>query len=148
MNAVQTPESSLGAYRKDRHVGRGRLESRSDSNADRLRVPAAGTAKHSALHLSRPACAGAASEVQPLVEELRRRSPEFDAMWDDNEVHGPHGEAVKQIRHPALGRLAFEVSAFSIDGRTDLSMVVYNPATPDDARRVESLLAEGAPREN
>jgi hypothetical protein len=52
-----------------------------------------------------------------------------------------HGEAVKHIRHPALGPLAFEYSAFAVDGRPDLAMVVYNPATPEDAERIQSLLA-------
>ncbi len=85
--------------------------------------------------------AGAAAEVEPLVDELRRLSPEFKAMWRDNDVRGHHGEAVKQIRHPLLGPLAFEYSAFAVDGRTDLTMVVYNPATPEDAERIKSLLA-------
>ena len=84
--------------------------------------------------------AGAAAEVEPLVEELRRLSPEFEAMWRDNDVRGVHGEAVKHIRHPVAGPLAFEYSAFSIDGRTDLSMVVYNPATPADAEKIASLM--------
>jgi transcriptional regulator with XRE-family HTH domain len=88
--------------------------------------------------------AGAATEVEPLIDELRRRSPEFKAMWDDNEVRGPHGEAIKRMRHPVLGPLSFEYSAFAVDGRTDLSMVVYNPATPEDARRIRSGLATPA----
>src|SRR5580704_9951363 len=83
--------------------------------------------------------AGAVAEVEPLVDELCRLSPEFKAMWRDNEVRGPHGERVKHIRHPVLGPLAFEYSAFAIDGRTDLSMIVYNPATPEDARLIQSL---------
>ena len=85
--------------------------------------------------------AGAAAEVEPLVDELCRQSPEFKAMWRDNDVRGTHGEAVKHIRHPVLGPLAFEYSAFAVDGRPDLSMVVYNPATPQDAERIKSLLA-------
>ena len=87
--------------------------------------------------------AGAAAEVEPLVDELCRRSPEFSAMWRENELPGPHGEAVKHIRHPVLGTLAFEYSAFAVDGRTDLSMVVYNPATPADAERIGGLLGQG-----
>lgn len=82
--------------------------------------------------------AGAAAEVEPLVDELCRLSPEFSAMWRDNEVRGAHGEAVKHIHHPFLGLLAFQYSAFSVDGRTDLSMVVYNPATPADAEKIRS----------
>jgi hypothetical protein len=84
--------------------------------------------------------AGAAAEVEPLVDELCRLSPEFKAMWRDNDVRGTHGEAVKHIRHPVLGPLAFEYSAFSVDGRTDLSMVVFNPATSSDAEKIRSQI--------
>ncbi|MFC3654048.1 helix-turn-helix transcriptional regulator [Dyella humi] len=84
--------------------------------------------------------AGAAEEVEPLVEELCRLSPEFRAMWRENDVQGPHGERVKHIRHPILGLISFEYSAFAVDGRPDLSMVVYNPATPADAERITSLM--------
>jgi transcriptional regulator with XRE-family HTH domain len=85
--------------------------------------------------------AGAAADVEPLVDELCRLSPEFKAMWRDNEVRGTHGDAVKHIRHPVLGPLAFEYSAFAVDGRTDLSMVVYNPATTEDIQRIRSFMA-------
>jgi transcriptional regulator with XRE-family HTH domain len=88
--------------------------------------------------------AGAAAEVAPLVDELCRLSPEFKAMWRDNDVRS-HGEGVKHIRHPVLGPIAFEYSAFAVDGRPDLSMVVYNPATPADADRIRSLM-EAPPR--
>jgi transcriptional regulator with XRE-family HTH domain len=86
--------------------------------------------------------AGAAEEVEPLVDELCRLSPEFKAMWRDNDVQGAHGEAVKRIRHPVLGPLSFEYSAFAVDGRPDLSMVVYNPATQADADGIRSLIEE------
>src|SRR3984957_11218597 len=82
--------------------------------------------------------AGAAEEGEPLVDELCRLSPEFKAMWQDNDVRS-HGEVVKHIRHAVLGPLAFEYSAFAVDGRPDLSMVVYNPATPADAEKIRSL---------
>jgi transcriptional regulator with XRE-family HTH domain len=85
--------------------------------------------------------AGAVAEVAPLVDELSRASPEFKAMWAENEIRGAQHEAVKHIRHPVLGPLAFEYSAFAVDGRTDISMVVYNPATPEDAGKISSLLA-------
>jgi transcriptional regulator with XRE-family HTH domain len=84
--------------------------------------------------------AGAAQDVEPLVDELCALSPEFKAMWRDNDLPAPHGERVKHIRHPALGPLAFELSAFAVDGRTDLMLLVYNPATPEDADRVASLI--------
>jgi MmyB-like transcription regulator ligand binding domain len=87
--------------------------------------------------------AGAAAEVQPLVDELCRLSPEFAAMWRDNAVH-THGEGVKDIKHPLLGPISFEYSAFAVDGRPDLSMVVYNPATPEDAEKIGSVVGAKA----
>jgi hypothetical protein len=86
--------------------------------------------------------AGAADEVEALVGELSRLSPEFKMMWRDNDVLGAyaHGEAVKHMRHPVLGPLAIEYSAFAVDGRPDLILAVYNPATPADAERIASLL--------
>jgi transcriptional regulator with XRE-family HTH domain len=84
--------------------------------------------------------AGATEKVGPLVEELSRLSPEFAAIWRDNDV-STHHEAVKHIRHPVLGAFAFEYSSFAVDGRPDLNMVVYNPATPADAEKLKSLVA-------
>ncbi len=84
--------------------------------------------------------AGAAAEVEPLPDELCRLSPEFKTMWRENDVRGTPGETVKNIRHPVLGPVAFEYSTFAVDGRTDLSMVVYNPATPADAGRIRSQI--------
>ncbi|OZI34312.1 transcriptional regulator [Bordetella genomosp. 10] len=83
--------------------------------------------------------AGAALEVQPLVEELSRLSPEFARLWRDNDV-SPQGGGVKRLRHPVLGPLSLEYSTFAVDGRPDLNMTVYNPATPADAERVKALL--------
>jgi len=83
--------------------------------------------------------AGAAADVEPLVDELRRRSPEFEAMWQDHDIPGPHGEAVKHMRHPVLGPIAFEYSTFAVDGRTDLSLLVYNPIATADAERIAEI---------
>jgi transcriptional regulator with XRE-family HTH domain len=87
--------------------------------------------------------AGAAQDVEPLVDELCAASPEFKAMWRDNDLPAHHSEGVKHIRHPVLGPLAFELSGFAVDGRTDLMLLVYNPATPQDAERVASLMERG-----
>ncbi len=84
--------------------------------------------------------AGAEEKMKALVEELSRRSPEFAAMWRDNDVRG-YGEGTKQLHHPKLGLLSMEFSAFAIDGRPDLGMVVYNPTTAADAGRIRKLIA-------
>lgn len=83
--------------------------------------------------------AGAETSVNALVDELSRRSPDFAAMWAENDVRY-YGEGIKHLRHPALGQIAFEYSAFAIDGRPDLGMIVYNPATPEEFERVRALV--------
>lgn len=83
--------------------------------------------------------AGAAANVQVFVEELCRTSPEFAAMWRENDVR-IHGDGVKTLLHAVAGPIAMEYSAFAVDGRPDLGLVIYNPATREDADKVRSLL--------
>lgn len=83
--------------------------------------------------------AGATQEIQSLVDDLCRLSPEFETMWRANEVR-THGDGKKTLRHPIAGPLAMEYSAFAVDGRPDLGMVIYNPATPADADKIRALL--------
>jgi transcriptional regulator with XRE-family HTH domain len=99
--------------------------------------------------------AGASENIKALVDELCRLSPEFERMWRDNDVRA-HGEGTKQIRHQKAGLIAMEFSAFAVDGRPDLGVVIYNPATSADADKIRALvkahtrptpddLARGAP---
>lgn len=83
--------------------------------------------------------AGAPQHMKDLVEELCAMSSEFAALWRENDVRA-HGDGTKQIRHAVAGSLEFEYSAFSVDGRPDLSLVIYNPATAEDVKRVRLLL--------
>jgi len=87
--------------------------------------------------------AGADAEVARLVADLSQSSPEFAAMWRDNNVQ-THGDGLKQLRHPRLGPITLEYSAFAVDGRPDLSLIVYNPATPADQMLIETLI-QGLP---
>lgn len=87
--------------------------------------------------------AGAVSHVADFVDELCRTSLEFAALWRDNDVRH-HGDGTKRLKHPVHGTMSFEYSSFNVEGRSDLSMIVYNPATPEDAERIKKLLAERA----
>ena len=88
--------------------------------------------------------AGAGKNIEALVDELRQKSPEFEAMWRDHDVR-THGEGTKTLRHPVAGLISMEYSAFAVDGRPDLTMVVYNPATAADAERISALIGAQAP---
>jgi transcriptional regulator with XRE-family HTH domain len=84
--------------------------------------------------------AGATKNVKALVDELCRLSPEFEAIWADNDVRSTYGDVAKTLRHPLAGPITLEYSSFAVDGRPDLDLVIYNPATPADADRIRSLI--------
>lgn len=86
------------------------------------------------------------AEVNDLVAELCRTSPEFEALWQDNDVVA-HGEGVKRIHHPEAGLLELEFSSFAVEGRPELGMIVYNPASPADAEGLRALIARRAAAE-
>lgn len=83
--------------------------------------------------------AGAGVEIRQLVEELSASSPEFKAMWDDNEITGTR-DGLKRIHHPHLGPIELEFSSFAVEGRPDLNMMVYNPASPDLVQQFRTLV--------
>ncbi len=83
--------------------------------------------------------AGADEEIAQLVDELSRLSPEFAALWRDNDIIA-HGEGLKRLRHPELGLLELEFSVFAVDGRPDLGMLVYNPVTNASADRIRAFI--------
>lgn len=85
--------------------------------------------------------AGATKDVRLLIEELCLLSPEFDSMWRDHDILS-HGDGIKQLRHPVVGLLTLEFSSFAVDGRPDLTLVIYHPATPEDAERVRTLIVD------
>lgn len=93
--------------------------------------------------------AGLATEMGNLVDDLCRISPDFDRMWRENQVLShSEGENVKRLLHPTLGPIDMEYSLFAVDGRPDLSMLVYTPLHAQTAERILASLrapvAEGA----
>lgn len=85
--------------------------------------------------------AGALVTIEPLVQDLCQKSPVFRRLWNSNDLSVLTASApVVQLEHPFIGALRLEYSAFAVDGRNDLILAVYNPATLNDAKRIESSL--------
>lgn len=86
---------------------------------------------------------GAAAEVAELVGELSQVSTAFATLWQSSEV-ASGADGIKRIHHPEAGLVEVEFSTFSVDGRPDLRMLVFNPTTSDGAGRILSLLENRA----
>jgi transcriptional regulator with XRE-family HTH domain len=84
--------------------------------------------------------AGADAQIVQLVEELSQLSPVFAALWQDNDIPDTGG-GTKRLHHHAGGPLELDYCGFAVDGRPDLRMIVYTPATPADVARVRELMA-------
>ncbi|SEM74370.1 transcriptional regulator, XRE family [Stigmatella aurantiaca] len=115
-----------------------------------------------ALHASRPdweqharfalavfrmdvARTGGSPEAAALEAELQATSADFRRLWAENDVHS-HGAGLKRIQHPQAGLLTLEYSAFAVDGAAGLSMVVFTPTSPEDARAIEAILSRQGPK--
>jgi len=86
-----------------------------------------GTARHMVATLRADvARLGAAESVAPFVEDLCARSPDFAALWRQRDVEA-RSEGVKGLSLPGRGELRLEYSSFAVEGRPDLSMLVFNP---------------------
>jgi hypothetical protein len=70
----------------------------------------------------------ASRKVKALVDGLYRLSSEFESMWRDNDVY-TRGEGTKSVRHPIVGLIALEYSAFAVDGQPDLGKPMRFPAS-------------------
>ncbi|MBW9401557.1 helix-turn-helix domain-containing protein [Leclercia sp. EC_58] len=85
--------------------------------------------------------AGTSPETASLIAELSRQSPEFAAWWQSNDV-ASHGEGVKRIYHPQAGAIELEFSTFAVEGRPDLAMLVFNPATEESRLKIDAQLRQ------
>ncbi|MCR9284088.1 helix-turn-helix domain-containing protein [Labrenzia sp. 5N] len=83
--------------------------------------------------------AGAAYETTSLVEELCQLSPDFERLWKDHDVLASD-DLTKRLKHPVAGWMSLECSTFAVDGRADLAMMVYHPASAEDREKVRALI--------
>lgn len=69
-----------------------------------------------------------------VVEELSGASPEFAGLWARHDVK-PKTQEGKHLRHPYVGDLHIQFSAFTVNGAPHQQLVVYQaePASPTAA---------------
>jgi transcriptional regulator with XRE-family HTH domain len=82
-------------------------------------------------------------EAVELVDQLRRRSPEFAQLWQRHEV-ALRNETRKRILHPAVGLMTLDCQILTAENLTE-KLVVFT-ATPgsEDAERLALLSVIGA----
>jgi transcriptional regulator with XRE-family HTH domain len=86
---------------------------------------------------------GGDQEAQALVDEIRRRSPEFAELWERHEVAERSG-TVKRILHPVVGLLALDCQILTSENETERLVVFTAAPGSEDAERLALLSVVGS----
>jgi transcriptional regulator with XRE-family HTH domain len=148
---IKTPEWDIVAWNRAAAVVFRDLIALPDDRRNLLRVVFDTRARAGMLHWesvahfvvatfrTETARSGVSARAKALIDELSQSSSEFRALWRSHDIRA-HGEGTKYMAHPTAGPVTFEYSAFAVDEKPHLSMIVYNPATPKDKAAVQALI--------
>jgi len=81
-------------------------------------------------------------EIAALAAELLATSDDFRRLWAENDVHR-HWVGRKHFNRPDVGAFELETTAYAVDGADGLSMIIFTPVSPEDAKVVQRLMAMG-----
>lgn len=84
----------------------------------------------------------ALATANALAAELSATSEVFRRYWAESDVAHP-GNGLKRLVHPQVGPISLEYSALTIDGLSDLSLLVFTPVSECDTRAVATLIEQG-----
>ncbi len=78
--------------------------------------------------------------IAQFIEELKTKSEEFNQWWPLHEIQNDTG-LNKQLNHPDVGVLDFEICNFDVSDNSGLQMVVHSPLPETDtAEKIKNLL--------
>lgn len=78
-----------------------------------------------------------------FIEDLKKQSEDFNLWWPLHEIES-NREKYKQLCHPTVGILDFEVSNFDISDNSGLKMIVHTPLSGTDTAEKMKLLLSGS----
>ncbi|MEU4537360.1 helix-turn-helix transcriptional regulator [Streptosporangium sp. NPDC023825] len=86
------------------------------------------------------------ARINRLVEELSSASPAFADLWSRHEVK-PKTQETKHLRHPRVGDLDIQFSAFTVNGAPNQQLVVYQAEPASATAAAFERLRSSAVRE-
>jgi transcriptional regulator with XRE-family HTH domain len=96
-------------------------------------------ARHVAMYRAAMALHLDDAEWTELPDELTRRSVEFARYWSRSDVAGPE-QRLKRFRHPRAGAMTFHSTSLLVADDPATRIVILQPDSPADARRLKTLL--------
>jgi transcriptional regulator with XRE-family HTH domain len=83
------------------------------------------------------------TEARELVDLLRRRSPEFAALWDEHEV-AVRTDTHKRMLHPTIGAITLDCQILTAENQTERLVVFSAAPGTEDADRLALLAVVGS----
>lgn len=77
--------------------------------------------------------------IREVVDELRVKSPDFVAMWEQNDARGKR-LTEKRFLHPEVGHMELRVHVFDVRGAPGQELVVYHAVPGSPSAEALSLL--------
>ena len=84
--------------------------------------------------------AGGDPEFEALIEELNETSQSFRRAWRDTTVVA-RSYGINVVRHPTLGKIAFEHTSYIPEGHPTLRLVIYVPQDAAVAEKIAKMRA-------
>lgn len=82
------------------------------------------------------------SWLAQFIEDLKVESTEFNDWWSLHEIQS-NKEMYKQLKHPDVGILNFEISNFDVSDNSGLKLIVHAPLSGSDtATKMKLLLGD------
>jgi transcriptional regulator with XRE-family HTH domain len=75
-----------------------------------------------------------------FIRRLEAESPEFARVWSAHDV-AQHTSALKDLRHPGVGRITATSTGFAVHAVPSACMVVYTPVDEQSTRALARLAA-------
>lgn len=82
------------------------------------------------------------SWIVQFIEDLKAESEEFNLWWPLHDIES-NSEKFKQLNHPIVGILEFEVCNFDVADNSGLKLIVHNPLSGTDTAIKMKSLVEG-----
>lgn len=81
------------------------------------------------------------SWLSQFIDDLKMQSTEFKIWWPLHEIQSD-SEVYKQLNHPIVGILDFEVSKFDVSDHSGLKLIVHTPVSETDTAAKMKLLLD------
>ncbi len=75
-----------------------------------------------------------------FINKLKQENKDFESWWTQHDVHSMT-EVIKEIQHPILNKLVFELNSFDVSSDPNLKLIIHTPLkSTDTVERLKKIM--------